>query len=275
MSTPYSAIVEAKLYVGGGLTVAEYHPQEDKWLNLEQYQYQWFAMVALNNKLTLVGSMDPSTRQVTNQIAVWEMKGVSYQWTHPYPNMPTNRYSPAVATYKWYLVVAGGHDAGFSELTAVEILNADSWQWMSMTPLPVKCYHMTTAIIQHELFLIGGSLTMQTLVVSLPDIVQTGANSNPTKTSTHWRTLPPPPLEWFSAIALRGFLLAIGGRHRNDRSTAIHVYQPDTKSWSKVGDLPTALSACSCSLLPSGEILVAGGWDSNGKGTNRVDVSAL
>jgi len=65
MSTPYSAIVEMKLYVGGGLTVTEYHPQEDKWLNLEQYQYQWFAMAALNNKLTLVGCMDPSTRQVT------------------------------------------------------------------------------------------------------------------------------------------------------------------------------------------------------------------
>jgi len=119
--------------------------------------------------------------------------------------MPPRCYSPAVATYKWYLVVAGGHDAGFNELTAVEILNADSQQWMFMTPLPVKCYHMTTAIIQHELFLIGGSLTMQTLVVSLPDIVQTGANSNPTKTSTHWRTLPPPPLEWSSAIAFRGF----------------------------------------------------------------------
>jgi len=27
--------------------------------------------------------------------------------------------------------------------------------------------------------------------------------------------------------------------------------------------------------LSSGQILVAGGWDSNGKGTNRVDVSAL
>lgn len=106
--------------------------------------------------------------------------------------MTTHRYSPAVATYKWYLVVAGGRDAGFNELTAVEILNADSRQWMSITVitlLPVKCYHMTTAIIQHELFLIGGSLTMQTLVVSLPDIVQTGANSNPTKTSTHWHTL--------------------------------------------------------------------------------------
>jgi len=85
----------------------------------------------------------------------------------------------------------------------------------------------------------------------------------------------PPPLKYSAAISLCGSVLAIGGRHDNEHSTAIHVYQPATNNWSKVGDLPCPLSYCSCALLSSGQILVAGGIDSNGKRSSRVDVATL
>ena len=87
-------------------------------------------MAALQKKLTLVGGLDTSTQtlKATNQIAVWEEKGMSHQWTHPYPPMPTHRYSPAVATHNQWLVVAGGYDDGHNELAAVELLNTDSQQ---------------------------------------------------------------------------------------------------------------------------------------------------
>ena len=272
MLSTCSVIVEEKLYIGGGnddgRTIYEYQPQEDKWLKLEVYQFKCFAMATLNKKLTLVGGRDTSNRpwQVTNQIAVWETKGGSHQWVHPYSNMPTRRYSPAVATHNQWLVVAGGR-AGFSDLATVEVLNAHSRQWLSVSPLPFTCCAMTSAIVQDKLFLIGGSLTKQTLAVSLSVIT--------TKKSAQWQTLPPPQLEWSAAIAFHGSLLAIGGCHGNDLSTAIHIYQPDTKQWTKVGDLPTPRSSCSCTLLPSGEILVAGGYDSNGKRTSRVDTATL
>ena len=270
-------MVEEKLYIGGGgysddpYTVWQY--ESDQWVGLKRYQWRWFAMAAVKKKLTLVGGYDPSTYRVTNEIAVWERKWVSHQWTHPYPPMPTPRDSPAVATHNQWLVVAGGSDGGglFSnDLAAVDLLNTDTRQWLSTTPLQVKCSHVTTAIVQDELYLVGGSLTT-TLVVSLPDLVSTDSAN----TAKSWRTLHAPPLESSAAITLHGALLAVGGCHGNDRSTAIHAYQPATNNWKQVGELPTARSHCACTVLPSGELLVAGGYDSNWELTSRVDVAAM
>ena len=275
MQYPHCVMVEEKLYIGGGYTysggdhtVCQY--ESDQWVRLEHYQYMWFAMAAVKKKLTLVGGMDPSTRRVTNEIAVWERKGVSHQWAHPYPPMPTPRESPAVATHNQWLVVAGGRDVYSNVLAAVVLLNTDTRQWLSTTPLPVECSHVTTAIVQDELYLVGGTLTT-TLVVSLPDLV----NTDSANTAKSWRTLSSPPLERSAAITLHGALLAVGGCHGNDRSTAIHAYQPATNNWKQVGELPTARLDCACTLLPSGELLVAGGVDSNGKLTTRVDVAAM
>ena len=274
MEYPHCVMVEEKLYIGGGYsddahTVCQY--ESDQWVRLGRYQYwRYFAMAAVKKKLTLVGGRDPSTG-VTNEIAVWERKGVSHQWTHPYPPMPTPRHSPAVATHNQWLVVAGGVGDGYGNvLAAVDLLNTDTRQWLSTTPLPVKCGHVTTAIVQDELYLVGGSLTT-TLVVSLPDLVSTDSAN----TAKSWRTLHAPPRKRSAAITLHGALLAVGGCHGNDSSTAIHAYQPATNNWKQVGKLPTARSVCACTLLPSGELLVAGGVDSNGKRTIRVDVAAM
>ena len=62
--------------------------------------------------------------------------------------------------------------------------------------------------------------------------------------------------------------------HVYETATAIYAYQPATNDWKKVGDLPFPRSYCSCTLLPSGEILVIGGRYSKGY-TSRVDAAAL
>ena len=66
----------------------------------------------------------------------------------------------------------------------------------------------------------------------------------------------------------------VGGEHRTSR-TDIHFYQPENKKWIKVGNLPTPHYNCSCILLPNGELLVAGGYNSPGQYTRRVDVAAV
>jgi len=269
-----SVTVGQKVFVGGGdtdlsgyddeqcHTVYQYHPPTDQWERLTRYEYMYFAMAILTDKLTLVGGCTPQCK-MTNQIAVWETEG----WTHPYPPMATPRYSPAVATYDRCLVVAGGMKLGVP-LDTVEVLNTTSRQWLSTSPLPVKCYNMTSAIVNHELFLMGGTLTTGALTVSLPSAI--------TNTSTKWHSIHAPPLEGSAAIAASGSVLAIGGFHGSIYNTAkaIYVYQPVTNDWEKVGDLPFARSNCSCTLLPSGEILIVGGRHSTGY-TSRVDAAAF
>jgi len=141
-----------------------------EWIKLRQYECLDFAMATLNNKVTLVRGRSSYTRyfRTTNKITVLEKKGVTHQlqWTHPYPDMPSHRWSPAVATYNKWLLVAGGND-GSNELAAVELLNIDTLQWLSTASLPVNCSHMTAAVIEQELFPVGGTLNT-TLVVSLP-----------------------------------------------------------------------------------------------------------
>ena len=183
--------------------------------------------------------------------------------------MNTPRTDPAVSTYHQRLVVAGGCDD--SHLVSVEILNTSvsHCQWLSATGLPVSCSRMSAAITHGTLYLLGGTLDKKVLSVSLSALTQN------TKPSAVWRTLPDAPLEGSTAIAVHGSLLAVGGSHDRQRSSAIHVYNQEKNAWNKVGDLPTERSSCACCLLPSGEILVAGGVDRNGKWTSRMDAAAV
>ena len=91
-----------------------------------------------------------------------------------------------------------------------------------------------------------------------------GATSPPTP--SQWQTLPETPLTRSTVIIFNGALLAVGARE----SSAIHLYQPTSKSWDKVGDLPTQRLRCAYTVLPSGEIFVAGGYASN-RDTAGVD----
>ena len=128
---------------------------------------------------------------------------------------------------------------------------------------------MSSAIIHGTLYLLGGSLHKQVFSASLPALIQTD------KPSPQWCTLPDAPLEHSTAITICGSLLAVGGTRGSEHSSDIHVYQQEKNTWAKVGHLPTEREDCACCLLPSGEILVAGGLDKDGHGTSRVDVATV
>ena len=89
-------------------------------------------------------------------------------------------------------------------------------------------------------------------------------------TPSPWQTLADTPLTYSTVLVLNGALLAVGPGHS---SSAIHVDQPSSRSWVEVGDLPTERSQCACIVLPSGEILVAGGGP--GLGSVHVDVGTV
>ena len=268
MELPQSVTVDTVVYIAhrgayGGV-ILRYDPHTNNFTEL-QCQYCNFTMTELTHQLVVVGGIDVSTRKTTNKVSVWSPSQRS--WTQPYPAMNTPRYWPAVSTYHQCLVVAGGCDASLTDLATVEILNTSvsHYQWLSSTGLPVSCSLMSAAITHGTLYLLGGTLGKKVLSVSLSALIQN------TKPPVVWHTLPDTPLEGSTAIAVHGSLLAVGGSHGGQRSSAIHVYDQEKNAWNKVGDLPTERSYCACCLLPSGEILVAGGYDRNGKCTSRMD----
>ena len=273
MLRPQSVTVDTVVYIAerdwsSVSVILRYDLHSQQWMEPLQYQYYCCGMTTVSSQLVMVGGRDVSTLKTTNRVAVYSPSQRS--WSQPYPPLKTPRWLPAVSTYHQRLVVAGGRDDSYNDIASVEILDISvrHCQWCSATGLPVSCHLMSAAITHSTLYLLGGSLDKKVLSVSLSALTETD------KPPTQWCTLPDAPLKNSTAIAVHGSLLAVGGSHGRQRSSAIHVYDQEKNKWNKMGDLPTERQDCACCLLPSGEILVAGGQDHNGK-TRRMDVAAV
>ena len=268
MECPQSVTIEGILYVyergGRYRDILRYDLHKEQWCEPVKHQYWNCGMTTVSSQLVMVGGIDVSPYKTSKTVRVYTPSQRS--WKQPYPPMNTPRYWPAVSAYHQRLVVAGGRDS-WTDLDSVEILDLSvhHCQWLSATPLPVSCYLMSTAITHGTLYLLGGTLGRQVLSVFLPALTQTD------KPPAQWHTLPDAPLEDSTAIAVHGSLLAVGGSHGGQSSSAIHVYDQEKNAWNKVGDLPTEREDCACCLLLSGEILVAGGDSSR----RRMDVAAV
>ena len=275
---PNAVVLQKNVYVGGGnaydgCIVQMYNVESNQWSCLPRYTYMRFAMTVINNHLILVGGNSPSTWKATKKLAAFDPE--TQKWTYT-PSMPTPRYWPAVATYDIWLLVAGGYSRTCYGLATVELLNTSTNQWMSASPLPIQCNYMTSAIAQNNWYLITNS--KEVYRVSLPDIVsQTVDQSTASESPALWRCLPNTPLSYSAAIAFHGSLLIVGGRFdlSDNKSTSIYLYQPKSEIWTKVGDLPTACDDCACIALPSGDLLVAGGYDSSVQRTSQVHVASV
>ena len=278
-----AVVIGNNVYVGGVFsiiaenraTVMVYSLETGSWRTLPPYMSRYFGMAAVNNQLVLVGGWTTLTGEVTNVLGVWD-EG-SRTWTHPFPAMPTARHSPSVIYYQKWIVVAGGGERG-SCSKKVELLDTLSGQWYEGSPLPKGCSEISSAISGNMWYLSGGSSSQggkkHVFSVCLDELISqavsqsTGATSQPTPTP--WQTLPETPQTRSNVSILNGALLVVGGRE----SSAIHLYQPTIKSWVRVGDFPNQRSQCACTVLPSGEIFVAGGLV-NGLITDSVNIVTI
>ena len=168
----------------------------------------------------------------------------------------------------------GGEGDGY--LSRVEILDtSESSQWYRAAQLPHSCFEALPVTIGNMCYLLGGLTTgdpsNKVLSVCLDSLITQadsqpdGAGALPTVTSSLWQALPDTPLYWSTALAFNGALLAVGGFGGKE----IYHFKPSSKRWIKAGELPTVRRKCTCTALPSGEVIVVGGA---GTGTiTRVD----
>ena len=157
---PEAIVLNEKVYVGAGNTffslrnkVMVYSIPNDEWSLLSEYDYYWFGMTSVNNKLVLVGGVSEETVDRTNKLGVWDEK-----WMDTLPPMPTARSGPTVVTYKnRWTVVAGGYCHALEPiLSTVEILDILTGYWHCASPLPVRQYKMSSTIIGNMWYLLGG-----------------------------------------------------------------------------------------------------------------------
>ena len=279
--SPKLVVIDNNVYIGGGVLAGEkshmvvvYNLHSLLWGELPNYEYSAFGMAEINKQLVVIGGARSDHK--TNILGVWDEKEGS--WTHPFPPMPTPRNSPSAVSYHRWLVVAGGFGSAYAHTSEVEILNTITREWYKAAPLPIGCSHASSVVVGNMWYLLGGNYERNcneksSFSVCLNAFLFDAISHTPSESSL-WQALPDPPLRAASVSTVKGTLLVVGGRHDDygsDPESAIYLFKPSNKSWIKIGDLPTGRAKCGCTVLPTGEVFVAGGFDSS----QRVDIATV
>lgn len=137
------------------------------------------------------------------------------------------------------------------------------------------------AIVGDTCYCLGGTtgpsiLTTKVYSVSLPDLISQRRELGE-KQEQHqqiWKEIPALQTTRSVSFSFHGSLLAVGGMDEKGKAvTTILLYQPGTRRWVKVGDMPTPRYDCTCAMTDR-EMLVAGGLEDNEHLIAAVDISA-
>ena len=280
MSNAQAVVIRGILYVGGGVTgsdddsylIQKYSPTDDMWYTLPPAPVFWFGMGELNGQLVIVGGR---TRQHDVTRKAHTLNSSTQKWVESITPMLTARFRPAVFSLPSCLTVVGGEDQHGTHLSDVEIFMPHTSQWHKMTsPAPSPLYNMATTVINNKCFIAEYySTKVYQLCVSLQQT--TTDSSNTPQVITEWTSLCDLPHEGCGLGSINGCLLAVGGGGWRNPIATILGFSPITNTWKTVGELPEPRSFCTTVLLPTGELLVMGGWDRPWSRTNKVWRAAL
>ena len=273
-------MIRGIVYAGGGFKrsaddgylIQQYSPTDDRWYTLPPAPVYYFGMGDLNGQLVIVGGW---TRYSDVTGKVHTLNSSTQKWVESIAPMPTARDSPAVLSQTSCLTVVGGIDQHGTNLSDVEIFMPHTSQWHKTTsPAPSPVYNMTTTVIHNKCFIAEYSSTkVYQLCVSLQQTTTDSANTP--QVITEWTNLCDLPQEGCGLGSINGCLLAVGGRGWPNPITTILGFSPITNTWKTVGKLPEPRCLCTTLLLPTGELLVMGGWDRNLSRTNKVWRAAI
>ena len=276
-----SVVVEGKVYVGGGNSdsnknkqlVMEYDIPSGKWTKLPPYKAHKFAMTSINGQLLLVGGVELFCK--SSALGVWRAQ--YREWIHPYPNLPTPRHSCSAVSYKEWLIVAGGYSEADQYQMSIDILNTRNQQWHTAPPMPRGWSDMKTATIGDMWYLMGGytvSHTDKMYTVFLPALLSQLLNPRRSDNGQVWNELMGPGTTRSAPLVISESLFAIGGGRDSECTSSIQLYQQDTKTWLKVGELPSPRFDCIATMISDRRVLLLGGTK-GGVLINRTDIGSL
>jgi hypothetical protein len=141
---------------------------------------------------------------------------------------------------------------------------------------------MKTAIVGDTCYYMGGYTgldpTTEMYSVSLPALIsQLHSQDSRERGKQHqiWKEISGLQTTRSTPLSISGSLLAVGGDEDGHAVTAIHLYEPDTVKWVKVGDLPIPRYYCTCAMITDREILFAGGDDGGAHYLSNVDIALI
>ena len=263
--------------------VYSYSSAERTWSSLPQCPHIHSTLAVVHGLLTAIGGGFLFT-DVTNQL--FSLTG-ERKWVERFPPMPTKRYGTAAVSSGKSLVVAGGGDTKNRLLDTVEVMNTETLQWSTASSLPFALRYASATICQDNIYLLGYDLNHgksdSVLACSMADLLQScrlqslGARFKKLILRAIWRQVANLPVRSSRCTTLSGQLLAVGGCDENfeNRTSAIHQYNPATNSWEVISHMPTARYCTLVAVLPGNKLMVVGGRYRIGISYDVVEIATL
>ncbi|MDE0011442.1 MAG: hypothetical protein OXU36_09860 [Candidatus Poribacteria bacterium] len=236
---------------------------------------------AIGGEVTGLGDLSLSTVEMYDpKTDKWERKA----------DMPTARTGAAVSVVNGKIYAVGGTVLNRfeldvllpdnevrrirrwkpEELPTVEMYDPETDTWTQKTDMPTP-RHTTTCVVDGKIYAIGGvaykikSFRLDTVEVYDP-VTDTWAKG---KSMNHAR-------DGAAVSVVDGKIYVMGGtglpmiiNHPGPFLSSIEVYDPKKKQWREIGDMPTAKSGHTASVI-NGKIYVMGGYfRSQGQGTTN------
>ena len=273
----HAVVLRGNVYIGGGKAseggneyiIIKYDPISGGCSKLPRSTVRYFAMAVVRNQLLLAGGGEEGNTFV--QVLDTDCQ----RWiTNRYPRMPTGRSSAVAVGFQNYLIVACG-----DYTDRIEVLNCSNYQWYIAHLVPMGGDYMTAVIINARIYISScywSDDQPHVFFAHLPTLISNATSSaRPTTTAPVWQELPPPPVHGLTLLDLQNHLLLVGGDYEGRRKE-LYSYDPEKKTWSVCGHLPVEMWAPTCTVLPSGELFVAGGWvEGVGKYSQQVWVGSF
>ena len=236
-----------------------YDSYKDQWSCLPALPYPVgsFSLVAVKSKkqLLAIGGSN-GLGWYSNKVCIWNEK--SRKWTTSYPDMPTARCRSSCVSHGSTVIVAGGVKCWnpFSMTRAVEVLHIKEGTqsyWGVVEQLPFFVYSAIPLVIDDILYISqggdadNGPSTCNVITVSIPKLLQS-SNKN-TKSDPVWNKVPDMCYSSYTINHYQGRLITFGGGHKVELPDKdkpiwqsvpfIHIYNPDTRTWDCVGEIPS------------------------------------
>jgi N-acetylneuraminic acid mutarotase len=163
-------------------------------------------------------------------------------------SMPTPRadLSANVVDGKIYLIGGGEYSNTspfYSETDVNEIYDPANNTWSTGSPIPTAVYDYSSAVIDGEIYVIGGLQVLNSQGTSL--YVNSNQVYNPQNNTWSSGADFPYPVAHAAAAATTGFsapplLYVIGGNFQDSYSSSVQIYDPVNDSWGTGVSMPTA-----------------------------------
>jgi len=207
------------------------------------------------------GATIPSTTQLYNP--------ATNMWT-PGPSMSRGRYAPAAVLLNDGRVMVVGGQSNVTYESSIELYDPATNTWSTGAPMATGRGLPTAVLLADGRVLVAGgyngSIFLATAQIYNP---MTNSWSNAGNMFT--------ARAWSHGVRLDDGRVLIAGGINTSITTPIalasaEIFNPSTNTWSSAGNMLAPRYLAGVSLLPNGQVLVAGGVDNSGEGITNSDL---